>query len=121
LVVEVVEDDPRFDSAGAALDVDIKDRPAVHGPVDDHCRVRALPSKAGAAAPRQQGHTERPTHADGSNDVVDRTRHDDRDRHLPVVRRVGGVRRAVARVDVHLTLDGLSKGLFDRCGDEGLS
>src|SRR5690606_6788979 len=105
LRVEAVEHDPGLDDAGACLRVHRHEPVAVRGPVDDHGGVGGLPAEAGAAAPRQDGDVVLPAHRQRLGPVVDGAGDHHGERYLPVVRAVGGVRAAGARVDTDLAVD----------------
>ena len=88
LGVELVQHDARLDDAGPCAGVD-RDEPWQY--LDQSittATLHALPGQAGAAAAGQHRGTVLGAHADGRRGGVDAARHDDADRHLPVVRRV---------------------------------
>jgi hypothetical protein len=69
--------------------------------IDDDGDVAALSGEAGAGAAREHRRTLRAARGDRRDDVLDRARHDDADRHLAVERAVGRVERAAAAVEAH--------------------
>ena len=80
-----------------------------------HCPARLVP------APRER--TGAPNCAagrHGGDDVVGVAGHDDADRHLPVVGRVGRVERAAGRVEPHLAPDGLPQAGLERAVHGGV-
>ena len=105
LIPEVVEDRPRLDARDAPLGVDLEHAVQVLGEVDDDGDVRGLAGEARAAAAREHRHVMRPADLDGRDDVVDRARDDDPDRHLPVVGASGRVERARAGAEPDLAGD----------------
>ena len=80
---------PGLDDRRAPGLVDALHRVDVLAHVEHHGSVGALAAEAGTAATGQDRHAEPVTHRDRGDDVVDVARHDNADRHLPVVRRVG--------------------------------
>ena len=69
--------------------------------VDDERDVHALAALRGAAAARQDRHAVLARERHRGDDVLHRAGEDDADRHLAIVRGVGGVRGARALVEAH--------------------
>src|SRR5207248_512041 len=105
---EVVEDHARLHARDAPLRVDLQDPVQVLGEVEDDGDVRCLAGETRAAAARENRDIVRAADLDGGDDVLDRARDDDADRHLAVVRAAGRIERPRARAEPHLALD-------DRC------
>ena len=59
------------------------------------------PGQAGARAARQDGRAEFAAGRDGGDHVVGIARDDQADGNLPVVRAVGGIKRAAAAIEAH--------------------
>src|SRR5689334_23305766 len=82
--------------------------------VDDDGLVARLPGEARAATARQHRHAVLATDRDGRHDRIDGARHDDADRRVPVVRRIGRVQRARPAVEAHLSVDVLAQRALER-------
>ena len=96
----------RLDTRAALLRVDLEDAVQVLGEVDDHGDVAAL-AGTGSCRRRARGSARR-AHGRPRRSAITSSmlaRHDDADRHLAVVRGVGGVERAAAGVEAHLAVD----------------
>ena len=118
-VAQVVEHDARLDARELALGIELDDAVQVLGEVDDDRDVAALAGEARAAAARQHRHVTARARGDRRDDIVDALRHDDADRHLPVVRRVGRIQGAAAVVEAHLARDRAAKLVGERAGGTG--
>jgi hypothetical protein len=113
--VERVQDDARFDDAGARGRVDGHEPVAVLRPVDHHGGVGALAGQTAPTAAREHGHVVFTAHRDRVRRGVDAARHDDADRYLAEVGRVGRVSAPGAGVETHLCVDAFPEGGLD-CG-----
>ena len=94
-----VEHDTRLDAREPAFRIDLQNAVHVLREVEDHRDVAALAGEAGAGAARQNRRAESPARRDRGRDVFGIARHDEADRNLAVVRGVGRVQRAAARVE----------------------
>src|SRR5215469_11218780 len=72
--------------------------------VDEDGDIAALPRKTRAAAAHHQWRAMFATKRNAGDDVVDGARHDDADRHLPVVRCIRGVESAAAAVKTNFAV-----------------
>ena len=117
--VELVQHDAGLDHAGPRLGVNRHHAMAVLGPVDDHRHVARLPGQAGPAAPGHYRRAVLPAHRHGRRRVVHGARDHHADRHLAVVRRIGAVGAAAARVEPDLAADPLAQGPLERPGVHG--
>ncbi len=88
----------------------------VLGPVDHDGDVAAAAGQAGAAAAREERRAMSPADRDRLDHIVDVPRDHDADRHLAVVRAVGGVQGAAAGVESDLAADRLAQLGRDRPG-----
>ena len=116
LGVELVQHDAGLDHAGPRRRIDADQAVAVLGPVDDHRHVARLPGQAGAAATGHHRRAVLPAHGDGRHRVVHGAGNHDADRYLAVVRGVGAVRAAAARVEPDLAAGPLPQGALERPG-----
>ena len=101
-IFQIVEDETWLYARLARRAIDLEHAIETLGRIDDDGGVAALAGDARARSARKDGRTMPVTDGDGIDDVVDRARDDDADRHLAVVRRVGGVERAIAGAEPHL-------------------
>ena len=100
---------PGSTDAAALLLVDGDDAVAVLAEVKDDGLVGALAGQAGAATAVHDRQVVLPTDRDRLDRGIDAARDHDADRHLPEVRRVGGVRRSRSVVEPHLTVHPLTQ------------
>ena len=116
LAVEVVEHDPRFDHAGAVLEVERDDAVQVLGEIDDDAVIDGLAALRGAAAARRDdppgvaGNGQRPQR------LVHGFRHHHARGHDLVERRVGRIAAAVEGIEEHIARDFAREPVFEcRC------
>ncbi len=109
LGAEDVEHRPGLHPRQLRRGVDREDLVEVLRPVHHDGDVAAAAGQARAAAPRQERCTVAAADGDGRDHVVDVLGDDDADRHLAVVRAVGGVERAAAGVEPDLAADRLAQ------------
>src|SRR5581483_7865101 len=102
---EVVEDDARLDARRPRRRVDREHAIQVLREVDDDRDVRALAGEARPAAAREHRRAVVAADRHRRDDVVDRPRDHDPDRHLPVVRAARRVEGAIPRPEPHLALE----------------
>ena len=98
-------DDAGLDLGDARGRVNRDDAIHVLREVEHECRVASLASEAGASAARQNRHRVFACDRKRRDYVTLVPRNDHADRHLAIVRRVGGVGRASARVEAHFAFD----------------
>jgi hypothetical protein len=98
-----IADRSGLDARGCGGGIDVEHTIKVLGAVDDQRRVDALSAHRRAGATRQDGRAMLAAKPDRGDDIVERARQHDADGHLPIVRRVGGVRRARCRVETDFT------------------
>src|SRR5436190_1160587 len=84
--------------------------------VEHHRDVAALPGQRRPATAGQDRRAVLAGHGHRGYDVVGVARHDHADRHLPVVRGVGGIQRARPVVEPHLALDRTAQFLREQRG-----
>jgi hypothetical protein len=101
-VAQLVEHEPRLDPRPPGPRVEVEDPVEMLGEVEDDRDVAALACEARAAAARQHRRAEAAAHRQGRGDILEGAGDHDADRHLAVVRGVGGVERAAAVVEAHL-------------------
>ena len=101
-VAEVVEHDPGLDARELPGRVHLQDLVHVLREIEDDGDVAALAGEARAGAAGEDRRAELARQLDRRVDVVDGPREDHADRHLAVVRGVGGVERARAVVEADL-------------------
>ena len=101
-IPEHVEVAAGLDDGEAGHGVDVHDPVEVLRAVDDDCDIGSLSGEARAAAACGDRRAVAPARRDGRDDVVDGRRHDDPDRDLAVVRRVGRVRGPAPGVEADL-------------------
>src|SRR4051794_21321052 len=89
------------------------------GLVDDHRNVAALAGDAGARPARENRRAVLMTDLDGADAVIGRARNDDADRNLAIVRRVGGVERAIAGAESHFACNRRAEVCLHRPAEAG--
>ncbi len=82
---QMIVDDSGFDPRPAVFGVQFQERVEVFGKVEHDGDVAGLAGEAGAGAAAEEGHTILAANRDGGEDVFDRSRDHDADRHLAVV------------------------------------
>ncbi|HEY7551096.1 MAG TPA: hypothetical protein VH913_16475 [Hyphomicrobiaceae bacterium] len=102
---QVVENAPRLDLGRSGARIDGAKAVEVFREVDQDGNIAALPGQARAAAARDDGRIELAAQPDGPDDVLAAPGHHDADRHLSVVRSVGGIERTAAGVEADLPVD----------------
>ncbi len=90
-IAQRVADGAGLDARGFCRRIDLEHAVQVFRGVDDHGNVDALAVLRGAAAARQDRHSELAADIDRLDDVVDVAREHHADRDLAVIRRVGGI------------------------------
>ena len=105
-LTEPVEHHARLHAREPALRVDVEDAVEVLGEVEHDRDVDRLAREARAAAARHDRRLVLAAGADRGDDVLRRTRKDDADRQLPVVRARARVERPVAGREADLAFDG---------------
>ena len=118
-VAQTVEDAARLDACAPRFGIEGDKSVQVLGEIDQHRGVAALAGEAGAAAAHDHRGAGLAAFGDGGDDVVDAPGDDDADRHLPVVRGVGGVECAAAAVEADLAGDLTGDGTAERFGVAG--
>ena len=108
-VAELVEDDPRADACPPLVVAELEQLVVELRVVEDDRDVACLPGEARAAAAREHGDIVGAADVDGRHHVIGVARHDDPDRDLAVVGRVGAVQRPAAGVEPHLATDGIEE------------
>ena len=88
---QVVEHRPRPDPGRAPLGIDPQHPRQMPRGIDHHRHIAALPGQARPRAPMDDRRAIPPAGRHGRDQIVRIERSDDPDRHLPVVRGVGGV------------------------------
>ena len=107
LFAQPIEDDARLHPRLPARRVDCQDRVAVLREVEDDRDVAALPCQAGARPPREHRRPGRAAGGDGGDGILRVARIHHPNGHLAVIRRIGRIQGAVARVEAHLSPDRL--------------
>jgi len=113
-LVQRVADDPRLHAGDPLPGVELEDAVQVLGVVQHHGDVAALARQAGPAGTVEHRRAVLGAGGHGRHHVVGRRRHHHADRHLPVVRPVGGIRRPASGVEPDLPADGPVKGILER-------
>src|SRR6185503_21058272 len=108
-VAQLVEHDTGLDARAVRERIEVDDAVQVFRAIHDDRDVAALPGETRAATAWQHGYVMAPARRDGRDDVVDGARDDHPDRHLTVVRRVGGIERAAPRIEAHFPFDAATK------------
>jgi hypothetical protein len=112
LLAEPVEHDAGLDAREPTLRVDLEHAVQVLREVDDDGDVDRLAGEARAAAARGDRRLMVTAGLHRRDDVVDRPREDDADRHLAIVRAGRRVQPAVAVGEPNLALDRRAQGGF---------
>ena len=113
-ITQMVEHATGLDAGEPVDRVDGNDAVQIFRIIDQHRDVAALPGEAGTAAARDDRRAEAAAELEGRDDVVNAARHHNADRHLPVVRGVGGIERAAAVIEAHLAFQFLRQSVAER-------
>ena len=105
LLAQPVEDDAGLDARESSFGVDLEHAVEVLREVDHDRDVDRLPGEARPAAARRDRRLVLAARVHRRDHVVDRTRYDDADRQLPVVRAGRRVERPIAVGEADLALD----------------
>jgi len=105
LALQLVEHHPRLDAGDTGLRVDAQHAVQVFREFDDDGNVAALSREARASTARQDRRAVPAAHLHGCDDVVDVARDHDADWDLAIVRAIGRVHGASARIEPHLPTD----------------
>ena len=112
-VAQRIEHDARLDARFLALCIERHDAVQVLRHIDDDGGVAALAAQARSAAARKQRRAVLAARGHRRDHGIDRSRDDDADRRLPIVRCVGRVERTAARVEAHFAVDRRLKIAFE--------
>jgi hypothetical protein len=84
-VAQAVKNAAGFHVGHASVGIQPQDTIEIFREVDQHGNVAPLPGEAGAASAQHDGCAVLAANVDRGDDVLDRSRCDDADRHLPVI------------------------------------
>jgi hypothetical protein len=115
-VAQLVQHQARLDTRPAAVRINMEDAVQIFREVEHHRHVAALAGEAGAAAAGQHGRAVLAAGGEGLDHVLLRAGDHHADRHLAVVRGIGGIEGAAAGVEAHLPLDGGAEVGGERLG-----
>ena len=90
-MLQIVEHDAWLYARRFSMGIDVNDRAEMPRHVDDDSRIAALSRQARPTAARQYRYAVFAADLHSRDDIIDRSRHDNRNRHLSVVRGIGGV------------------------------
>ena len=102
LLLQRIQDDARLYARKLLPGIHFQDLIHVLGKVEHHSDIAALARQAGARAAREYGCAERPAHGDGGDHIIGIKRYHQSDGELPIVRPIGGVKRAAAAIKADL-------------------
>ena len=100
----MIENTARLRSAKSFLGVDINDMVHVFGKVDNHGHIAALAGETGATSAGENRRTMGSRQRTAVSTSCNMPGNHDADRHLAVVRSVGGIERACSFIKSHFAL-----------------
>ncbi len=103
--VQIALDEAGLDLRNPRVGIDRDDTIHVLREIEHQGGVARLAGETGAAAARKYRHRVFPRDRQRGNDVAFMPRNHDANRHLPIVRSVGGVCRAGAGVEAHFAFE----------------
>src|SRR5436190_13108054 len=101
LILQVIEDQSRFNASELCLHINFNNSVHVLGEVEDHRDIAALAGETGAAAATCNRRAKLATDCDGGDYVTAVARDQYADWNLPIIRTVCGIKRAVAIAEAH--------------------
>ncbi len=104
-IAHPVENAAGLDRSELGFDIDIEHIAQILREIHDDSDVAALPGEAGAAAAREQRGSIAMSESHGGHHVVDGPRHYHANRHLAIVRGIGGIQRSAAIVETNFAGD----------------
>src|SRR5262245_24576239 len=111
---QVIEHDAGLDPGDPPIRVDLNESAEIARRIDDETATGRLAGDAGASAAQRDGRTALASGGDGRGNLLAGARDDDPDGYVPVVGRVGGIKRSCARVERDNAGDGLTQPLLQR-------
>src|SRR5256885_844139 len=90
-VAQVIKDHARLYACLFSTWVEFEDTAHVLGEIHDHRYVATLSGEASSTTPSQNGSAIATRHRHGLDDIINLAREDHADRHLPVIRAIGGI------------------------------
>src|SRR5439155_23216245 len=108
-----VKDDSGRQPSDAALCIDLQKLRHVLGEIQHDGNIAALASKRSSAAAAQDGRAEFPRQRNSRDYIISVAGQHDSDWHLTIIRPVGGVERAAARVEAHFAAKMPAQGRFE--------
>ncbi|MNV13877.1 hypothetical protein D3C71_1045400 [compost metagenome] len=101
LIAQRVAHHAGFDQGGPSLGIELDDAIAARRHIEHDSMVHRLPAHRRAAAPDEDGRAMLLADKHAGGKLLQRGGHHDADRHLPVVRRVRRIHRAVPVIKPH--------------------
>src|SRR5690242_10511040 len=109
-VAKVVEYDSGLDAGDAAGGIDLEDAMHVAGEIENDRDIAALAGERGSAAAAEKRGAEFAAHGNRGKDIVGIAGKNHANRHLAIIRPVGGVEGAAAVIEADVTVNLRAQG-----------